>query len=141
MRLFLDCEFNEFKGQLISIALVAENGSEFYEVVHCENYGPWVLEHVVPILGKSSKSYAHMQALLHRWLSQFDSIHVIADWPEDIKHFCEALIVGAGLRIDTPPLTMEIIRIDAESTLPHNALHDARGIMSAVIGAEYEQNP
>jgi len=34
--------------------------------------------------------------------------------------------------LNTPPLTMEVLRIDAESTLPHNALHDARGIRDAV---------
>ena len=79
--------------------------------------------------------YRDMQHSLELWLSQFDSVHVIADWPEDIQHFCNALIIGAGMRINTPPLTMEVLRIDAESTLPHNALHDARGIRDAVCGS------
>jgi hypothetical protein len=57
-------------------------------------------------------------------------VHLVADWPEDIQHFCEALITAPGLRIDTPPLTMEIRRdLDAVSALPHNALEDARAIM------------
>lgn len=29
MRLFLDCEFNEFKGALISMALISEDGREY----------------------------------------------------------------------------------------------------------------
>lgn len=131
MRLFLDCEFNEFKGELISMALVAEDGREWYEVVPCGSPGAWVTEHVMPILGKTAIPYRDMQNSLQAWLSQFESVHIVADWPEDIQHFCNALIVGAGIRLDTPPLTMEILRIDAESTLPHNALHDARGIRDA----------
>jgi hypothetical protein len=132
VRLFLDCEFNEFKGALISMALVAEDGREWYEVVPCENPGSWVAENVMPILGKQPVDIQTMQLSLFRWLAQFDCVHVVADWPEDIALFCNALITGAGRRIDTPPLTLEVLRIDAESTLPHNALHDARGIRAAV---------
>lgn len=132
MRLFLDCEFNEFKGALISMALVSEDGREWYEVVPCELPGAWVTENVMPILGKQAIPVRQMQESLQRFLHGFDKVHVVADWPEDIKHFCDALITGPGIRLNTPPLTMEILRIDAESALPHNALHDARGIRDAV---------
>ena len=134
MRLFLDCEFNEFKGDLISMALVAEDGREWYEVVPCENPGAWVAENVIPILGKPAlPGKAALTSSLFMFLRQFDTVHIVADWPEDIVHFCEALITGPGYRIDTPPLTMEVLRIDAESALPHNALADARGIRAAVL--------
>ena len=73
-----------------------------------------------------------MQESLQKFLHGFDKVHIVADWPEDIKHFCDALIIGPGMRLNTPPLTMEVLRIDAQSTLPHNALHDARGIRDAV---------
>ena len=132
MRLFLDCEFNEFQRDLISMALVSEDGREWYEVVPCENPGSWVAEHVMPILGKQPVSIPEMQSSLQRWLSQFLTVHIIADWPEDISHFCRALIVGPGMRINTPPLTLEVLRIDADSAIPHNALSDARGIRDAV---------
>jgi hypothetical protein len=132
VRLFLDCEFNEFKGALISMALVSEDGREWYEVVPCELPGAWVTENVMPILGKQAIPVRQMQESLQRFLHGFDKVHVVADWPEDIKHFCDALITGPGIRLNTPPLTMEILRIDAESALPHNALHDARGIRDAV---------
>ena len=135
MKLFLDCEFNEFQGDLISMALVAEDGREWYEVVPCEKPGSWVAQHVMPILGKPAVSVVDMQCSLRLWLAQFDAVHIVADWPEDIAHFCKALITGPGYRLDTPPLTMEVLRIDAGSELPHNALADARGIRDALAVA------
>ena len=133
MRLFLDCEFNGFKGELISMALVAEDGREWYEVIPCRNPCEWVAENVMPILDKSPlRNVALMSKSLARFLKQFDSIHIVADWPEDIQHFCSVLIVGPGKRINTPPLSMEILRIDSKSEVPHNALSDARGICDHV---------
>ena len=76
-----------------------------------------------------------MQCSLRLWLAQFDAVHIVADWPEDIAHFCKALITGPGYRLDTPPLTMEVLRIDAGSELPHNALADARGIRDMLVPA------
>jgi len=133
MRFFLDCEFNEFKGELISMALVSEYDHEWYEVLPCENPGSWVKENVIPILNKKEISFKEFTKSLQNFLSQFQSIHIIADWPEDIAHFCNSLITGPGYRINTPPLTMEIIRIDAPSKLPHNALADARGIRDYIL--------
>ena len=60
MILFIDCEFNEFKGELISMALVSEDGKEFYEVLPCKNPGDWVKENVLPILNKSSVNLIKM---------------------------------------------------------------------------------
>lgn len=136
MRLFLDCEFNEFRGALISMALVDENGREWYEVVPCDNPGDWVTQHVMPILDRGPVSIPLMQASLSAWLALYDSVHIVADWPEDIAHFCNSLITGPGTRISTPPLTMEVLRIDAASELPHNALADARGIRAHILAAE-----
>lgn len=137
MRLFLDCEFNEFKGDLISMALVAEDGREWYEVVPCRAPGAWVKENVIPILGKTPVTFQEMQAGLQVFLGQFYAgVHIVADWPEDIAHFCNALITGPGLRLNTPPLTLEVLRIDAESETPHNALADARGIRAHILRME-----
>ena len=33
MNIYIDCEFNGFGGKLISMALCADDGREFYEVV------------------------------------------------------------------------------------------------------------
>ena len=134
MKLYLDCEFNEFRGELVSMALVAEDGREWYEVVPCENPGDWVAKNVMPILGKAAlPCTGALTASLFHFLRQFETVHIVADWPEDIAHFCTALITGPGMRIDTPPLTMEVLRIDAGSELPHNALADARGIRDALV--------
>jgi hypothetical protein len=127
MRLWIDTEFNEYKGDLISLALVDENGREFYEVLPCLNPGSWVASNVMPILNKQPISLQELQRRLQNWLMHYDSINVIADWPEDIQHFCEALITGPGLRINTPSLTMTVRRdLDGKSQLPHNALADAK---------------
>lgn len=129
MNIFIDCEFNEFKGELISMALVAADGQEFYEVLDCPNPKSWVKANVMPILNKDPVHLDVFHMKLQRFLCQFKSIHIIADWPEDIKHFCEALIIGPGSSLNTPPLTISVYEnIYCESALPHNALEDARAI-------------
>ncbi len=129
MRIYIDCEFNGFRGELISMALVAENGEYWYQSLGCENPVPWVAEHVMPIIGIAPISRSAFQRGIAHFLARYDAIHVIADWPEDIAHFCETLITGPGLRINTPPLTMEVRRdLDAQSATPHNALSDAIAI-------------
>lgn len=137
MRVWIDTEFNEFQGELISMALVAEDGSEFYEVLGCKSPGAWVKANVLPILGRAPILMSQLQMRLLLFLSPFSHIHLIADWPEDIAHFCQSLIVGPGARINTPHLTMEIRRdLDAVSDLPHNALADARAIRAAHLAME-----
>lgn len=136
MRTFIDCEWNEFGGELISLALCPERGPEFYEVLPCVNPGPWVREHVMPVLKKSPISQDRFQYVLGTWLSQFAHVHIIADWPTDIAHFCSALITGPGMRLQTPPLTFEITSIASESECPHNALFDARANRAAYLSAE-----
>ncbi len=133
MNIWIDCEFNDFYGELISLGMVDEDGREFYEVLHCEKPTPWVAANVMPILGRPACSRRLMQARLEQWLSAYGSVHLIADWPEDITHFCQSLITGPGMRMDTPPLTMEIRRdLDsALSAIPHHALEDAKAIRAA----------
>lgn len=87
----------------------------------------------MPVLNKTPVSYEELQVSLGKWLSRFKAVHVVADWPEDIQHFCNALITGPGERLDAPLLTMEVVRIDSTTALPHNGLADARGIRDAFI--------
>jgi hypothetical protein len=134
MNIYIDCEFNEFRGALISMALVAQDGREFYGVLHCADPGPWVKEHVLPVLVELPMSYDCFQSELTEYLAQFERVNIVADWPEDIAHFCASLITGPGYRMATPPLTMEVRRdLDAVSKLPHNALEDARAIRLLAI--------
>ena len=131
-RFAIDTEFNEFGGDLISLALVDIDDPDekpFYEVLECRNPGDWVAQHVIPILNKPAISIAVFQRLLAGYLSKFSAVHISADWPDDIKYFCQAIITGPGMCIQTPALSFEIRRdIDAPSELPHNALADARAI-------------
>jgi len=138
MRIWIDCEFNEFRGELISMALVSEDGCEWYGALPCPNPGPWVAQNVMPILAIEPTSRARFAIALQKWLAMFPAIHVIADWPEDIAHFCTALITGPGLRLNTPPLTMEVRRdLDLiPSVCPHNALADARAIRLSHLAIE-----
>lgn len=128
----VDCEFNGFNGELISMALVADDGREWYESVGCAEPVAWVHENVMPVIHKDAVTYMEYVASLERFLRGFAGIRLIADWPEDIAWFCRSLIFGPGHRIDAPPITMEIHRwLTSEySEIPHNALEDARAIMA-----------
>jgi hypothetical protein len=130
MNLFCDAEFNGSLGGLISLALVSEDGTrEFYEVVEChEPIDPWVVKNVLTVLNKDSISYSAFQASLKKFLSQFAGVNVIVNHPNDVIHFCKALIVTPKDWILIQPLTFEL---DDElsgkgSLILHNALADAR---------------
>lgn len=137
MKLWIDCEYNSFQGELISMALVDENGAFWYKSLGCENPHEWVAKNVMPVIGIEKSEKKETQRSLRDFLCKYEKIHVIADWPEDIAYFCNFLIWGAGLRIDTPPLTMEIRRdLDAVSDITHNALSDALSIRKKYIERE-----
>jgi len=141
MKISIDCEFNGFGGELLSMALVAMDGNEFYEVLkyHHIKYDPWVEENVVHILNKEPITKTEFQQKLQHFLSLYDAVHVIADWPDDLKYFNMALITGPGLCMNTPrKLTMEVDRTlsSCESKIPHNALEDARAIKEMLYYGE-----
>jgi hypothetical protein len=144
MNIWIDCEFNEFGGDLISMALVADDGQEFYEVLKLEKdykYGSWVFANVVPWLNKDPIDKQVFQAKLWQFINQWEEVHIIADWPDDIKYFCMSLITAPGMCIGTPPkLTMQIDReLNTESSaILHNALSDARAIRRSWLKREQE---
>lgn len=116
------------------MALVAADGSEFYEVIPLpENLDPWVVRNVIPILNKEPISFSLFQSKLEKFLMQFDAIHILADWPEDIKWFMDSLITGPGFRLNTPALTCEVRRdlSSSKSKIEHNALSDARAVLES----------
>lgn len=134
-RIFIDTEFNGFGGQLISMALVAEDGCEFYEVMNV--YGevdPWVKEHVMPILGKEPISHLEFQEKLAAYLKAYaEGFTLVADWPDDIRYFMMTLITGPGYMMPVKRLNVEMRRDlhSGPSKIPHNALEDARAIKEA----------
>ena len=141
-RLWIDTEFNEYRGALISVGIVDEAGREFYEVLPrpLVGYGPWVAQHVVPILGKIAITPMELQAKLHAFLANYTAVHLIADWPEDIEHFLHLLIVGPGQRIGPDRWTMEVRRdlpdTSTTSAIPHNALEDAKALRAGHLAME-----
>ena len=133
MRLFLDTEFNGFGGKLMSLALVPENDSHraFYkEIEMTDQLEPWVRENVMPHLIMIPCSHHDFQQALAQYLWEVGDCTIIADWPDDIRHFCESLVTGPGERISMPSrIKFELdLDIEYESRVPHNALHDAIGI-------------
>lgn len=138
MKLFLDTEFNGFGGKLMSMALVPEdvNLPLFYcELEMTDKLEPWVRDNVVPHMFLIQCSRGEFQAKLSSYLFQFDECTIVADWPDDIKYFCESLITGPGERIMMPTkINFELnLDIEYESKIPHNALHDAIGIRNSFL--------
>jgi len=134
MRFFLDTEFNGFGGKLISLALVPEDNTfpEFYKELEIkEQLHPWVRENVVPHLILVPCTHHEFQQSLanYLWNDKSETI-IIADWPDDIRHFCDSLITGPGMMLSLMfNLKFELdFGIEYESLVPHNALSDARAI-------------
>jgi hypothetical protein len=141
MRLFLDTEFNGFGGKLISMALVPENDSKrtFYkEIEMTDQLDPWVRENVVPHLVLIPCSRYEFQQALSQYLWEVGDCTIIADWPDDIRYFCESLITGPGECLSLlHNMKFELdFGIEYESLVPHNALHDARAIKEFYLKRE-----
>jgi hypothetical protein len=146
MEIFIDCEHNGRRGQLLSIALISGDERSFYKELPMPTEEPmddWVQDNVVPLLGrKQMVSYPELQRQLELWLVQFDKIHLIADWPEDAMYFCELLITSPGERINTPSLTIEIRRdLDAVSKVPHHALWDVMAMREVYYVVTNQESP
>lgn len=142
MRYYIDTEFNGTGGQLLSIALVREDGAHFYEVLHAHDLVvPWVKEHVVPHFGQEAVTRLQAVKKLQKFLRKdAGGPHVfIADWPEDLVHFNTMLLRDHGRRND--PLRFACLMLDLPgfdtalaSRTPHNALEDARALADFVEG-------
>ena len=150
MRYFLDTEYNGLGGQLISLALVPEHGDhEFYTVVTMTDaLHPWVERNVMPYVGHvppglqaPPRSRLDAAAEVAHYLAGDDDPLIVADWPEDIAHFCWLLVTGEGELAPVGSLRFEFISSPGCSTarnsrVPHNALHDARALRDFVIDWE-----
>lgn len=139
MRIAVDCEFNGFGGQLLSMALVAEDGREWYEVMTLpDSIEPWVEENVIPKLGKAYEDrldFSFFRGSFQDFLSQFERPHIVADWYTDLVHFFS--LFGGMHHAESfhMPLTAELMADieDFHPENPHNALSDAREIMKHIL--------
>lgn len=131
MRIYLDTEFNGFGGELLSMALVADDGSEWYEVRDPKaplDY--WVCDHVAPKFEKEPIDDWHFRRSLHSFLRSYRNPEIVADWHADFVHFFdsfhgrdykESLDWSCTTRLLSGPS-------DVKPDNPHNALSDARAL-------------
>lgn len=159
MRCFLDTEYtNTDRPLLISVGLVAEDGREFYAEAtdgwSPEECSPFVIEHVLPHLGKPPAvvaTRAAIRATIASWLSSFgEPVTIIydlrADWQvlgalfDDLPN--RAGLHGQFLRWRDPAIA-ERFQHWTEAWFTnhgprHNALIDARGFCAGIIAVEEE---
>jgi hypothetical protein len=139
MTLFLDCEFNGFGGELISIALVSDKGdpkhSEFYAALPLpKKIDPWVAEHVVPIILIDPIERGVLMLRIRSFLEKHSGEPVVADWPEDHMHLLSLLCAPGGMAW-AGELDLRYVQSGKlESRVPHNALSDARALRTWYTG-------
>lgn len=144
----LDCEFNGFGGELISLALSGEAG-ELYLVrpedeLNAMDAHDWVAEHVLPFLSLSDARptvvpLAKFGRAIQSFLASDPAPTVVADWPEDLMHLMQCLIIAPGQMVKIPDLTLRLLHASAypseiTDAVQHNALWDARALRHAVLG-------
>lgn len=142
MRYFLDVEFNGFGGELISLALVGEDYRELYVATMCSRPCEWVARNIIPIVRCHGAEPIEIRAdQFGREIAAFlcdDPIStIVADWPDDIRYFCQCLIVGPGQMVDIPgPIKFEVHRVESYpntfGAIRHNALWDARALRAVL---------
>lgn len=149
MRYFLDTEYNGTSGELLSLALVPDDGDELYLTLKTTDpLLEWVERHVLPYLDSvpeqlscprlTRRDAAHA---LERYLRHDDGPLIFADWPEDIAQFCSLMITGPGDMVDVRDVTFRLAPMSnfstaANSKVPHNALHDARALRDHIVAME-----
>jgi hypothetical protein len=141
VRYFLDTEYNGIGGALLSLALVPDDGDEFYITLKTgERLAEWVERHVLPYLDCVPEQLAcprldrrEAADALERYLHGDEDPVIVADWPEDVAQFCNLMITGPGDMVERRDLTFRLLPLSnfstaANSEVPHNALHDARAL-------------
>lgn len=153
MLIFLDTEFTKFKDpELISIALVAEGGSEFYAERSDypeESCNEFVRATVLPLLGRvpgCTCSSPELTERLRAWFGQLpEAATVVYDYEDDWRLLAKAvlgrpvqslpqkladkLLVGGHVIRD--PVFEQAFEKAFTPALPrHHALADARALMA-----------
>jgi hypothetical protein len=153
MRYFLDTEFNDYQGELISLALCGEDGREIYVVMPAAPdrlLTPWVAQNVMPVLEGTEYAPAQPKRPLQRnsatmlvglFLAEDPEPMVLADHPIDIAHLMELLVMGPGKVFPIPALQAVYFDVPGfsvkeDSQVPHNALHDARALALHILTQE-----
>ena len=154
IRVYLDTEFTKFaRPQLISLALVAESGQEFYGEstdfvkVQCSDF---VVENVLPLLqgGEAAASLIDLRLKLVDWIATLPSpAEIISDFDGDIELLLQLLRINAKAtdRYNIAALTVldgEFVKSESfdralddyfiyVDSRRHHALVDARALIYA----------
>ncbi len=139
-RLYLDCEFNGYGGNLISIALV--DGSDtslafYYGLRSVGQQAEWVEKNVLPVLDASFMPFTpvthdRLCSLAVAFLRNVASsgwVEVVADHPADFAHLNQ-LLDGWSAQNEFKDLPFQLRTLlvhsgELDSAVPHNALEDA----------------
>lgn len=160
MKFFIDCEFNSFQGELISMAVVCDKG-ELYMVntefdVHGDSVHPWVKENVLPhVFQPHTHAFCVPVKDFKKHISRFfydkikeEEIIIVADWWTDIEHFCNVMVGDMGSTVTLNKSRRYTLIVDRNidsyadplpGSVEHNALWDARNIKRA-YEAKYGAN-
>lgn len=146
MRLFLDSEFTNLSAaaKLISLALVAEDGREFYvellDTWQEEDCSDFVKEIVLPQLwgGSYALSIVEARMSLLRFLTSFKKeVEIVTDAPQyDWELFCDLVYDGGrwpGIVRNFPTDATTLAPTTEGEELPHHALLDARIIAGMFV--------
>lgn len=142
----LDCEFNGFGGELISLALSGEAGELYlcrpYAELDALDLHPWVEENVLPLLEARGARPVILPLdgfgrAIQSFLKDDPAPCVVADWPEDLMHLMQCLILAPGQMVRIPDLSLKLMQVsawptDIEGAIQHNALWDARALGRAL---------
>lgn len=136
----LDCEFNGFGGELLSLALSGEAGELYLcrteEEIAALTIHPWVAENVLPVIEVARAKPRRLPLTgfgraIQSFLANDTAPVIAADWPEDIAHFMRCLLTRPGHMVTLPDLNLRLVTggfepIALEGGVDHNALWDAR---------------
>lgn len=158
MRYFIDCEFDGYRGPLISMAMIREDGRSLYFVIagaEDEAKDPWVITNVLPIIRDTPEApyvfaWDRAGAYIAAFMDGDEAPHIVADWPDDLRHFCDLVVPGPGVMAPLIGFSCEVKRIDAYPTtldqthtgpvsVQHNAWWDALALRQKVLEMEATQ--
>lgn len=156
-RIFVDFEFNSYKGEVMSVGLVNSMGVALYNIFPKPQapINDWVDQNVVPQMESGTPNgirplrldAERFQEVLQAYLQKEEGeIEIVADWPDDVKYFSELLITGPGRMISIPGIVFRVVRVDAytdvrplEGAVQHHALWDALQLRRCITGfSNYE---
>lgn len=153
-RFYIDCEFDGHGGEMLSMALVREDGRGLYLCVadKPDLLDRWVESNVWPLIhlrlpvGRTVAFVEDWGHFIRSFIGPYGKPNIVADSPVDIWRFCETISTdsdGSWRSTDWSGLTFEVHNVDCYPTdLPgavqHNAWWDAMALRHKLIARAIE---